>query len=95
MLRRIVSNSVELVKFISELGLKLSRPQAAHVLNMADALLVSDEHKTVASLNRQLVDAKDDSSVVHSFRESPCRRRTYAARYWFSWCVNLSRWHGV
>ena len=71
MLRRIVSNSVELVKFISELGLKLSRPQAAHVLNMADALLVSDEHKTVASLNRQLVDAKDDSSVVHSFRESP------------------------
>lgn len=62
---------MELVNFISGLDLKLSRPQAAYVLNMADALLVSDEHKTVASLNRQLVEAKDDSSVTHSFRESP------------------------
>lgn len=71
MLRRIVSNSVELVKFIRALGLKLSRPQEAHVLNMADALLVSDERKTYASLNRQLVEAKDDSTVAHSFREGP------------------------
>ena len=71
MLRRIVSNSVELVKFIRGLGLKLSRPQEAHVLNMADALLVSDERKTYASLNRQLVEAQDDSTVAHSFRESP------------------------
>ena len=64
-------SEVELVKFIRGLGLKLSRPQEAHVLNMADALLVSDERKTYASLNRQLVEAQDDSTVAHSFRESP------------------------
>jgi hypothetical protein len=71
MLRRIVTNSVELVKFVFALGLSLSRPQSQHVLNLADAILVSDERKTIANLNRQLVEAKDDSSVAHTFRESP------------------------
>jgi hypothetical protein len=71
MLRRIVTNSIELVKFIFALGLTLSRPQKQHVLNLADALLVSDERKTIANLNRQLVEAKDDSSVHHTFRDSP------------------------
>lgn len=73
MLRRIVTNSVELVKFIVGLGLRLSRPQQQHVLNMADAILVSDERKTIANLNRQLVEAKDDSSVHHTLRDSPWR----------------------
>ena len=71
MLRRIVCNSVELVKFVFALGLSLSRPQKQHVLNMVDAILVSDDRKTLANLNRQLVEAKDDSSVAHSFRDSP------------------------
>ena len=71
MLRRIVTNSVELVKFVFALGLSLSRPQKQHVLNLVDAILVSDERKTIANLNRQLVEAKDDSSVVHTFRDSP------------------------
>jgi hypothetical protein len=71
MLRRIVTNSVELVKFVFALGLRLSRPQTQHVLNLADAIVVSDERKTIANLNRQLVEAKDDSSVAHTFRESP------------------------
>ena len=70
MLRRIVTNSVELVKFVFALGLSLSRPQKQHLLNLADALLVSDERKTIADLNRQLVAAKDDSSVQHTFRDS-------------------------
>jgi hypothetical protein len=71
MLRRIVTNSVELVKFVLALGLSLSRPQKQHVLNLVDAILVSDERKTIANLNRQLVEAKDDSSVAHTFRDSP------------------------
>jgi hypothetical protein len=71
MLRRIVTNSVELVKFIFALKLRLSRPQQQHVLNLADAILVSEERKTIANLNRQLVEAKDDSSVHHTFRDSP------------------------
>lgn len=71
MLRRIVTNSVELVKFIFALGLTLSRPQKQHLLNLADAIVVSEERKTIANLNRQLVEAKDDSSVHHTFRDSP------------------------
>lgn len=71
MIRRIVTNSVELVKFVFALGLSVSRPQRQHVLNLADAILVSDERKTIANLNRQLVEAKDDSSVAHTFRDSP------------------------
>lgn len=71
MLRRIVTNSVELVKFVLAIGLRLSRPQRQHVLNLVDALIVSDERKTIANLNRQLVEAKDDSSVAHTFRASP------------------------
>jgi len=71
MLRRIVTNSVELVKFIFALGLTVSRPQKQHILNLADAIVVSEERKTIANLNRQLVEAKDDSSVHHTFRDSP------------------------
>lgn len=71
MLRRIVTNSVELVKFVFALRLSLSRPQQQHVLNLADAILVSEERKTIANLNRQLVEAKDDSSVQHTMRDSP------------------------
>jgi len=71
MIRRIVTNSVDLVKFVFALGLTLSRPQKQHVLNLVDAFLVSDERKTIANLNRQLVEAKDDSSVAHTFRDSP------------------------
>jgi len=98
MLRRIVSNSVELVKFIRGLGLKLSRPQEAHVLNMADALLVSDERKTYASLNRQLVEAKDDSTVAHSFRESPWKAQDLRGKvlvFLVRWSIQLARSLGL
>lgn len=71
MLKRIVTNSVELVKFIKGLDLKVSIPQGKHITNLVDGLLVSDERKTIANLNRQLVAGKDDSSVVHTMRDSP------------------------
>lgn len=51
MLRRIVTNSADLVIFIFALLLTLSRPQKQHVLNMADAILVSHERKTKANSN--------------------------------------------
>ncbi|GAB4423685.1 MAG: hypothetical protein Fur0044_21680 [Anaerolineae bacterium] len=80
MLRRIVTNSVELVKFIFALGLTLSRPQKQHLLNLADALVVSEERKTIANLNRQLVEAKDDSSVHHTMRDSPWQAQDVRAK---------------
>ncbi len=39
------------------LGLKLSKPQRRHVLNLSDALVVSDaKHKTLQALNDELVE---------------------------------------
>ena len=71
MLKRIVTNSVELIKFVKGLGLKVSIPQRKHIINLVDGVIVSEERKTIANLNRQLVAAKDDSSVVHTMRDSP------------------------
>jgi hypothetical protein len=98
MLRRIVTNSVELVKFIFALNLTLSRPQKQHVLNLVDAMLVSDERKTIATLNRQLVKAKDDSSVAHTFRDSPWQAediRYKALLFLVRTAVNLARGLGL
>jgi hypothetical protein len=38
--------------FFKELGLGLTRPQRQHMLNMADALLVCEDDKTLAALQR-------------------------------------------
>ena len=64
MLKRIVTNSVELIKFVKGLGLKVSIPQRKHIINLVDGVIVSEERKTIANLNRQLVAAKDDSSAI-------------------------------
>lgn len=73
MLAHIVSNSVELCKFIARLGLKLTKPQLRHVTNVADALIVSDaRRKTLSALHRELLDPPSDRySLADCFRESP------------------------
>ena len=71
MLTRILHNSDPLRTFINELGLDLSLPQGQHVLNMADALLVCEEKKTLAALQRQFVQAPDESNMADFLRISP------------------------
>jgi len=73
MLAHIVSNSVELCKFIARLGLKLTNPQRRHVTNVADALIVSDaRRKTLSALHRELLDPPSDQyALADCFRESP------------------------
>jgi hypothetical protein len=51
--------------------LTLSQPQIRHILNIADALLVCETHKTLAALRRQFVEAPDVSNMADCLRISP------------------------
>ena len=73
MLTRIVHNSQELCTFLDQLSIELSKPQRRHILNMADALLVCEDKKTLAALQRQFIEAPDASNMAHFLRISPWR----------------------
>ncbi len=46
-------------------------PQRQHMLNMADALLVCEDTKTLAALQRQFLQAPDTSNMADFLRISP------------------------
>lgn len=71
MLTRIVHNSGQLSTFIDKLDLNLSKPQHQHILNLADALLVREDEKTLAALQWQYLDAPDASNLADFLRISP------------------------
>lgn len=71
MLTRIVHNSEKLCTFVEQLALPLSQPQHRHLVNMADALLVCEDEKTLAALQRQFVEAPDASNMADFLRISP------------------------
>ena len=71
MLTRIVHNSAKLCTFIDQLDLNLSKPQSQHIRNLADALLVCEDEKTLAALQRQFIEAPDASNLADFLRISP------------------------
>src|SRR6266542_1274686 len=71
MLTRILHNSPDLCAFLDQLYLDLSQPQRQHMLNLADALLVCEDEKTLAALQRQFLDAPDASNMADFLRISP------------------------
>jgi hypothetical protein len=71
MLTRILHNSTQLCAFLDQLNLGLYQPQYRHILNMADALLVCEDKKTLAALQRQFVEAPDASNMADFLRISP------------------------
>ena len=71
MLGVIVQHSVEIVTFISWLSLALYQPQIRHLIQLVDALLVCDSHKTLTNLYRQLAVSRDPKTAADFFRESP------------------------
>jgi hypothetical protein len=71
MLTRIVNNSPQLCTFLDQLNVALSQPQQRHLLNMADALLVCEDTKTLAALQRQFLEAPDASNMADFLRISP------------------------
>ena len=96
MLTWIVTQSVELVKFISLLGLALSVPQLRHVINVADALITADgKHKTLRKLNGTLHHPPtDEFAVADCFRQSPWTEadlRTRVQIYLLRFTIELVR----
>jgi hypothetical protein len=71
MLTRIVHNSPKLCTFFDLLNIHLSKPQRQHILNLADALLVCEDEKTLAALQRQFIQAPDASNMADFLRISP------------------------
>ena len=71
MVTRILHNSERLCAFFDQLELTLYQSQRQHILNMADALLVCEEDKTLAALQRQFVEAPDASNMADCLRLSP------------------------
>lgn len=52
MLTAIVQRSAELIAFINALNIVLYQPQTRHLIQMVDALLTSNEGKTISGLYR-------------------------------------------
>ncbi len=71
MLTRILHNSPALYTFLDQLDLQLSQPQRQHILNIADALLVCEDIKTLSALQRQFIEAPDVSNMADFLRISP------------------------
>jgi hypothetical protein len=90
MLTRIVHNSPKLCTFFDLLNLQLSKPQRQHILNLADALLVCEDEKTLAALQRQFIQAPDASNMADFLRISPWKAediRSVLRRNQVNWAV--------
>ncbi len=71
MLTRILHHFDPVHSFFNELDIDLTLPQRQHMLNMADALLVCEDTKTLVALQRQFVQAPDASNMAVFSRISP------------------------
>jgi len=69
MLTGIVHNSPKSCTFFDLLNIHLSKRQ--HIFNMADALLVCEDEKTLAALQRQFIPAPAASNMADFLRISP------------------------
>lgn len=70
MLTRIVRPSPALQAFLQPLTAHLTAPQRQHLLELADALLVCEDRKTLAALQRQFLDSTDPANWADFLRIS-------------------------
>jgi len=68
---KIIAPAKFLVKFLLVLQLRLSKPQQHHLENFIEAILACDGTKTIAKLNRLILDATDQSAFTDFFTYSP------------------------
>ena len=94
MLTRIVQPSPALETVLDSLHLNLSQPQRDHLLHLVESLLVCDERKTLAALQRQFLDATDPSNWADFLRISPwsaADAREALRRHQVTWLLELAR----
>ncbi len=80
MVARIVAHSAALVKFLTAMGLGLSKPQAQHLLNLVSALLIYEGRKSIARLTRCVVDGRSVFSACDFLTYSPWSCATVSQR---------------
>jgi hypothetical protein len=76
----------------------LSQPQRRHLVNLADALLVCEDEKTLAALQRQLVTAPDASNLADFLRISPWQAdelRAALRQYQVQWLLAAAEQSGA
>src|SRR3954469_22094334 len=98
MLTRIVQPAPALETFLESLHLDLSQPQAKHLVHLVDGLLVCDERKTLAALQRQFLDATDPSNWADFLRISPwsvVEAREALRRHQVTWLLELAQACGL
>ena len=98
MLTRIVQPSPALETFLDSLHLNLSQPQREHLLHLVDGVLVCDERKTLAALQRQFLDATDPSNWADFLRISPwsaAEARDALRYHQVTWLLELARARGL
>jgi hypothetical protein len=98
MLTRIVQPAPALETFLESLHLNLSRPQAEHLSNLVDGLLVCDERKALAALQRQFLDATDPSNWADFLRISPwsaAEARDTLRRHQVAWLLERAQARGL
>ena len=98
MLTRIVQPSPALETFLDALQLKLSQPQHEHLLHLVDGVLVCDQRKTLAALQRQFLDATDPSNWADFLRISPWSAvevRDSLRRHQVTWLLELVQARGL
>src|SRR5438477_2101776 len=98
MLTRIVQPSPVLESFLGSLHLGLSEPQRDHLLQLVDGLLVCDEPKTLAALQRQFLDSTDPSNWADFLRISPwsvAETRDRLRHHQVTWLLELARARGL
>jgi hypothetical protein len=98
MLTRIVQPAPALETFLQSLHLNLSQPQAEHLLHLVDGLLVADERKTLAALQRQFLDSTDPSNWADFLRISPwsvAETRDSLRHHQVTWLLELAQARGL
>lgn len=98
MLTRILHQSPELCTFFNQLHIDMSQPQRRHILNLADALLVCEDTKTLAALQRQFIEAPDASNMADFLRISPWQAddvRTALRVNQLTWLINQAEALGL
>src|SRR5262249_33084939 len=76
----------------------LSQPQRQHLLELADGLLVCEDRKTLAALQRQFLDATDPSNWAAFLRTSPWsadRVRDALRRRHLAWLLDEAQRRGL
>lgn len=98
MLKTIVQQSQALVAFISALNIALYQPQKRHLIQVLDALLVSQGRKTLSDLYRLWLGKLDPKAAADFFRESPWKADAISAprkRFMVKKFLELARQLGI